>query len=472
MSQLRLHLVFASFILVLGSSTLANPTNRNCEPAQWINSLVNNTIRPDARFWFLPPKSKFKSRWGWVKEGRSPSNAIFDVRNSQPIHLKYPESFKGLAAQDPQLSRVVDDLNHLLAPHSDVTSYFQRKYGRSPTALELLDYYKSRTELLDNAFEFMHWRMAIQDPPLAELLKRSYASHSKKLNQLIQKAEKNGLSYLNEDFIQKFDGVSRGILGEVQASVVLENISDAGAYLHKNRIFSEPLAVTQKKIATELAQNKEHLFIYRKKYPNVFKTPHYTKSDMTELLADPNFRREYLEKVRSNLQLNHSSKTKLPIPDQKPETVQKYISELEKDLSTNPGLFKSLNEQYSQIHSRVPIPERLQDQYFKNPEKRNQYLNEVHNFIQSKEIDFVRTVPGKNRYHWVEVKNPETPIQLEKMNRSYSNKSQMTQLQENLEILDYLGLRNQVQVQFYSTQGTEPAALEFLKTHLNIEVLQ
>lgn len=87
---------------------------------------------------------------------------------------------------------------------------------------------------------------------------------------------------------------------------------------------------------------------------------------------------------------------------------------------------------------------------------KQEQLDEIRRWIASKEIDVVRSVDGKTR--WVEVKR--NAIQFNDANFSSAGmgkKSYRYQINETKEILRFLGMENEVQLEYLATGGMDEA---------------
>ena len=91
----------------------------------------------------------------------------------------------------------------------------------------------------------------------------------------------------------------------------------------------------------------------------------------------------------------------------------------------------------------------------------NEKLESVRAWIRSKEIDFVRAKDGHES--WLEIKTRRKPFGIEDFTDGSYGKSPVQQMKEDREILEFLGLQNEIGLEYVVTSEMSPevkAALE------------
>lgn len=385
-----------------------------------------------------------ESRWGWISRKKLNLKYGYDLRQSVPSRYLIPAQTQGLFKQDPQLIKMVHDLQTAVAPYSDFEAYFLKKFLRKPTASEILEYYHERSEILESAFEAFSWRVKSQNPKLAEELTQAWNKQLKGYQGNLAKAERGKIVATDWDFHHKQDIIGQGIFGELHASLALDHIDQTSMVLRSNSVIAERLQ--------KISDSPKSIELLQQEYPHIFKRPSYSNDEMARLLNHESARTAYLNDLKGHPLLK--------------DTDYKMI---QKRLAEDPHSFNELSKQYKGIVNPSPIPINLVGQHLNQGDHFVQYITKAKNNILDKEIDFV--LKNKSTTTWVEVKNPGHTITLEQFMGSEKHKSYYHQLLENQEILKYLGLDQKVKLQFYSTQGVDLRVTSQLKK-MGIELLQ
>ena len=148
-----------------------------------------------------------------------------------------------------------------------------------------------------------------------------------------------------------------------------------------------------------------------------------------------------------------------------PEVVQgldRSIKNVVNDLGTGTGGMEVWERRFPHIFQSPAMLRHLAAGGSTAPEKKLQWIKE---WILSKEIDFVRSDQGQ--HSWLELKTKTHPMSLRDFDRSYSGKSPRTQILEDREILEFLGLKESIRLEYYVTTGMEPEVRNTL-IHLGV----
>jgi hypothetical protein len=98
----------------------------------------------------------------------------------------------------------------------------------------------------------------------------------------------------------------------------------------------------------------------------------------------------------------------------------------------------------------------------RDPAQLEAYLKKAKSFIESKQADLlVEETPGQ--YAWIEVKNNRAPLSLTGFQEAPFGKSAAAQVEENLQIIEYLGLKDRVKMKLF-VNGMEPELVRDLES--------
>jgi hypothetical protein len=229
-------------------------------------------------------------------------------------------------------------------------------------------------------------------------------------------------------------------------------------------------------IAPRLAESAAHLAsdpaafeVLAKKFPAVFTPPKFSPAEMVEQLRDPVFRESYIKGVAERILKGGVPMDRLPNYELIAWHPDQYLLLLRNDLEADPALFLKLHHGAQKVFPLAELPASKHAKFFSSASHREAYLKEVRNFIESKEADLILE-EGGGRYAWVEVKNNFAPLSSEGFRDASFGKSTAAQLAENLQVLDYLGIRDRVRVKFF-VNGMERALADELKMK-GVEVFQ
>lgn len=135
-------------------------------------------------------------------------------------------------------------------------------------------------------------------------------------------------------------------------------------------------------------------------------------------------------------------------------------------LSKYPQHIQHLAEKYPELIKNGRITRR--EKQLGRPLKPSEVLHEVFEWIQDKEIDV--TLGTEVREVWLEVKMNKNPFTHNQLQKDMVVKKVYTQALGLRQILQFLKIEKQVQLQIWATQGFEPAAAEEMKK-ISVQVL-
>jgi hypothetical protein len=126
-------------------------------------------------------------------------------------------------------------------------------------------------------------------------------------------------------------------------------------------------------------------------------------------------------------------------------------------VTANPSELEALSRKYPAIFPVTDIKLLAQD-----PAQLDAYLKRAKSFIESKQADLlVEEAPGQ--YAWIEVKNNRAPLSMTGFQEAPFGKSAAAQVEENLQIIEYLGLKDQVKMKLF-VNGMEPELVRDLES--------
>jgi hypothetical protein len=138
----------------------------------------------------------------------------------------------------------------------------------------------------------------------------------------------------------------------------------------------------------------------------------------------------------------------MPVVVSKLETKMEWVRE---QIKQNPDFFKKLETEFPHVFNSTAV----NNQFRQNPgvttEKKLQFIQK---WIHQKEIDFVRSSGEVDT--WLELKTKQNPMTLEEFIKDRRGwKSPERQIMEDREILEFLGLDDQIKLEYYVTSGME-----------------
>jgi predicted nucleotidyltransferase len=437
------------FFMRAGEARTANGKLKDFTPSGFISIGMDGTVTHVPPL--VTPGSKWvsgsRSGWGmrYEKDRLDDFNRIFIKKG-----FRYSESsaeLQGPASLDRQLNEIVTDLDRRSPWAGEVREQVHHHHLREPTEEEMLKYYESRIGMYEDAILTIQRRLKGQNRELAAEFERYFDSEMKGLRKTHAKAKNEKHANL-----EQMDVRLSGVLGEIRAVVSVGQVREIGRRFLRSDVLGPSIVPRVEETAGHLASHPGSFETLSKKFPAVFKPPKLSPAEMVERLKDPAFQDSYLKEVE-----DRALNSKID------------LERLRKELKSDPALFLKLHQGAKKTFPLVELPAERWTRFFSDPANRNAYLKEVRQFIESKEADLILD-EGGGRYSWVEVKNNHVPLNSEGFRNGSFGKSAEMQLNENLQVLDYLGLRDRVRMKVL-VNGMEPALEQELKTK-GVEVLQ
>lgn len=142
------------------------------------------------------------------------------------------------------------------------------------------------------------------------------------------------------------------------------------------------------------------------------------------------------------------------------KVVRATFERLALELEQNPTLIETIKTNYpimfSKVRDKQAPPQRI--------------LEQLDSWVRSKEIDVICESPTTGRIVWTEVKNLSSPMDLRALLDESEGKSYFEQLTETIELRDFLGLKDQIDIAIIYSGGVTSEVKTKLGL-LNIRVL-
>lgn len=244
------------------------------------------------------------------------------------------------------------------------------------------------------------------------------------------------------------------------------------------REFAKQLALVDSKLANNIRMNIEHEVIKHRKYCqtiNSAKTIEQIEREANEMTTIMNGYVTELHAAVSmpNVQSVGLTLGKMPIVKSR---IAIKIDDLAEELKYEPELWNDWKKEFKRMAKKG-------EQYNTHGDTAYRQLKFIKGWIESKEIDVVRSAEGK--LSWLEIKRNKSPLTLEdfspkkfekspqgqnkfRKERAIENstkKSMFDQIMEDKEILRFLGLDQQIRLEYYATGGMTREVRELLEKH-------
>ena len=396
------------------------------------------------------------SRWGKVTQRKYDYLNEIQIADSK---LKPLTPMPGsVISQMSDLNKVITDLDNWNISSSDFISWFEKKYHKAATKSDFLTFGKAQLELFTDGFREIDFRIGTLKTADRQMFREHHQKIFKRIQYGLDLIEKSPdlptalerSKFLNTDV--------KGIMGEVRNSVHLANVKAIGVNVSEVPFCKRNMDA----IFNKLENSTDAKFaMYQKmkaKYPKVFLPPWYTEEGFVEKLKDQKFVHQYIESLDRKMKTPYFSRY---FGETTPEFTQKRLSEFKKSLERDPKSFKQLRASFPELVTIPQVSEEELPSYFLKERNWKDYVRDRKSLVGKKEIDFLM-FDGKN-WIWNETKNHSHIVGLKEFDAKIGRKTIRQQLEENLDLIDLLGLKGRMKLQFQSLSGVDPEVILELK---------